>query len=248
MKSSNTQEAPVVLITGAARRIGAAIARLFHARGWRVALHCNTSNKEAEVLGDALCEERAASAWVLRADLCDAEAVSRLIPETLALCGRLDVLVNNASRFLRTEDANSKAFQEMFALHVTTPWTLAMAARDALSRTKGAIINLTDIHAEKPLKEYGLYCQTKAALKMQTMALAKTLAPDIRVNAVAPGAIAWPEGDNALDEAKKAAIIAKTPLARHGDPQFIAEAVFMMATNRFITGQSLAVDGGRSLG
>lgn len=237
-----------MLITGAARRIGAAIARLFHARGWRVALHCHASVKEAEALKHALCQVRAASACVLRADLCDAQAVSMLIPETLAVWGRLDVLVNNASCFLRTEDAMSAAFQEMLALHVTTPWTLVMAAREALSRSEGAIINLTDIHAERPLKDYSLYCQTKAALKMQTMALAKILAPHIRVNAVAPGAIAWPEGDNALNEEKKAAIIAKTPLARHGHPQFIAEAVFMMATNRFITGQSLAVDGGRSLG
>lgn len=119
-----------------------------------------------------------------------------------------------------------------------------MNARDALRHTQGAIINLTDIHAEKPLTGYGLYCQTKAALSMQTQVLAKEFAPDIRVNAIAPGAIAWPEGDNTLDETKKAAIIAKTPLARHGDSQFVAEAVFAIATNRFITGQSLAVDGG----
>jgi pteridine reductase len=232
---------PVALITGAARRIGAAIAQHLHQAGFRTVIHCHQSHQEAIDLSDSLNHLRAHSAKILCADLLGSSAAHYLINETVAWGGRLDVLVNNASLFSR----QSEHWDAMFNLNVKAPFLLSHAARVHLVDTRGVIINITDTHTNKPLKGYCVYCQTKAALSMQTRALACEFAPSVRVNAVAPGAILWPEEDNALSEESQQAIINKTPLKQHGHPIFIAQAVLSLIENTFITGQTLCVDGGR---
>ncbi|HBI22304.1 MAG TPA: pteridine reductase [Legionella sp.] len=243
LTQKKTASTPVVLITGAARRIGAAMAQHLHSAGYRVAIHCHRSQAEAVALVRRMNALRQDSAKAFTADLCKPNAPQQLVQDTLTWAGRIDLLVNNASLFSRQETD----WGPMFALHVRTPFQLSHAAYPALAITIGSIINITDIHAEKPLKNYAMYCQSKAALNLQTKALALEFAPLVRVNAVAPGAILWPENDNALTEEKQQQIIAKTPLKRHGNPVFIAKAVLALVDNPFITGQILAVDGGRSL-
>lgn len=243
MNQPNKQDAPVALITGAARRIGAVIAQYLHEQGFRVAIHCRQSQAEAHALAANMNQQRVDSAIVLTADLCLRESASLLIGNALTWAGRLDLLVNNASLFSR----NEADWDALFNLNVKAPFLLSHAAFPALLSARGSIVNITDTHADRPLKEYAIYCQSKAALSMQTKALAKEFAPGVRVNAVAPGAILWPEHGNLLSNDQQQNIINKTPLQRHGDPMFIAKAVFLMADNAFITGQSLKVDGGRSL-
>jgi pteridine reductase len=240
----------VALVTGASRRIGAAIARLLHEKGFRVALHCHLSLMEARSLADSLNQIRKDSAAVFQADLSAPEVCGKLMTSVMAWSTRLDVLVNNASLFLKSEcqEFKSRDWQDLFALNVQAPFELSCAAFPLLACHNGSIINIIDIHAEKPLKGYSVYCQTKAALLMQTRSLAREFAPKVRVNAVAPGAIAWPEHDNALDEKIQQKIIAKTPLKCHGEPKQIAQAVVALLDNTFITGQVLNVDGGRSIG
>lgn len=240
---------PVALITGSARRIGAAIAKHLHQAGYCVAIHAHHSKEEAHVLCASLNQLRTGSAEVFFADLLDPKAPETLILDTLNWAERLDLLVNNASCFIRTDDSHfdAKIWETLFTLNVNVPYALSLAARPHLRKQKGSIINLTDIHAHHPLTDYSVYCQSKAALTMQTLALAKAFAPEVRVNAVAPGAIAWPEGENTLSLETKAKIIKQTPLKQHGSPLHIAEAVLMLAQHTFITGQILKVDGGRSL-
>lgn len=244
------QYAPVVLVTGAARRIGAAIVQQLHQAGYRVVIHCHQSLDLAQVVAAELNQCRNHSAWVIQADLRLPAEVDGMIDAVINWGGSLFGLVNNASVFMRTDfqDIDLATFQELLQVNVLAPWQLSLNARPWLEKTQGNIINITDIHAEKPLKEYAEYCQSKAALWMQTKALAREFAPLIRVNAVAPGAIAWPEGENALSETVKTTLLAETPLKRHGDPCFIAEAVLALMRNEFMTGQVMRVDGGRSLG
>ncbi|KGP64281.1 pteridine reductase [Legionella norrlandica] len=249
MNQANKQEAKVALVTGGTRRIGAAIIKKLHASGYRVVIHCRFSLQEADKLAQYLNVQRIDSAIVLQKELTESNAANEIIAIVDNWAGRLDLLVNNASVFKRTDYHFSieEDWQYLFTVNVQVPFLLSVAARSLLSRYKGAIINLTDIHAEKPLKGYSVYCQTKAALEMQTKSLAREFAPDIRVNAVAPGAIAWPEDENSLSEEAQQKIIEKTPLKSHGSPEFIAQAVLALAENSFITGQTLKVDGGRSL-
>jgi len=243
----NKQVTRVALITGAGRRIGAVLAETLHQAGFSVAIHCHQSRDEADFLCNTLNRRRSNSAHVFIADLTQKSENQALITHVIDWAGQIDLLVNNASIFTPTRlDASSDAcWTALFSINVQAPFWLSLAARPYLAIQQGAIINITDIHAEKPLKGYAEYCQTKAALLMQTKALACELAPDIRVNAVAPGAIAWPEQENALSVSSQEKIIAKTPLKRHGEPIFIAQAVLALAENRFITGQTLRVDGGR---
>lgn len=243
MNQVNKYHAPVALVTGASRRIGASIAKHLHAAGFRVVIHCHQSFAAAQALTEEMNQSRANSAKVLTADLCRPDSARQLIADTYDWAGRIDLLVNNASLFTR----NESDWEAMFSLNVKAPFLLSYAALSHLAKTGGSIINITDIHADKPLKDYAIYCQTKAALHMQTKALAREFAPEVRVNAVAPGAIMWPEQGNQLSEAQQQQIIEKTPLKRHGSPAFIAHAVLSLAENEFITGQSLRVDGGRSL-
>ena len=243
LNQENKHDAPVALVTGASRRIGAAIAQHLQAAGFRVVIHCHQSRLVAQVLADEMNRLRGDSARVLSADLYDLDAAQQLLTDTLAWTGRIDLLVNNASMFSR----NESDWEAMFTLNVKAPFLLSYAARPSLAKTHGSIINLTDIHADKPLKGYAVYCQSKAALSMQTKALAREFAPNVRVNAVAPGAIMWPEQGNQLSDEQQQMIIASTPLKRHGSPLFIAQAVLALAKNEFITGQTLSVDGGRGL-
>jgi pteridine reductase len=249
LNQANTQAAKTVLVTGGAKRIGAAIITRFHCVGFNVIIHCNYSLNQAQALAAELNQQRKNSALVIQKDLSSPNASEELVRQTLAFTGRLDVLVNNASIFSRTDLSafDADEWDALFNTNVKAPLLLSLASRAALERQEGAIINLTDIHAERPLKGYAVYCQSKAALVMQTKALAVEFAPRVRVNAIAPGAIVWPEQENALSDAAKQKIIAKTPLQRHGDPAFIAQAVLALAQNSFITGQILRVDGGRSI-
>lgn len=234
---------PVALITGAAHRIGAALASDLHQAGFRVVVHYHHSEAAAQQQVLTYNQSRANSAIALRADLCSLTTIPSLIDTVLAQWGRLDLLINNASIFSKC-DSDSES---MWRCNVQAPYQLSWAAFPHLEATQGSIINITDIHAHTPLRDYAIYCQTKAALAMQTRALAQQFAPNVRVNAIAPGAIMWPEADNQLQPMIQEKIISKTLVKRHGSPQYIAQAMMYLVTNQFVTGQSLQVDGGRYL-
>jgi pteridine reductase len=245
----NTQASKVALITGGGRRKGAAIVKTLHQAGYKVAIHCLHSLKDAHDLAQSLNQQHMNSAYVLQGELAQADTSSTLIAMLEDWSGRLDLLVNNASVFIKDEIIlnHPSQWDSLFSINLKAPFHLSLAARDLLAKQQGSIVNITDVHAEKPLKGYGIYCQSKAALEMQTKSLAKEFAPLIRVNAVAPGAIAWPEHNNCLSPAQQEKIIAQTPLKRHGHPQCIGQAVLALAENPFITGQIMRVDGGRHL-
>lgn len=249
MNQPNKQEAQVALVTGGARRIGAAIVKKLHAGGYRMVIHCRSTLDEAHALAQELNQIRMDSAFVLQRELTAVNAAQEMISTVIEWAGRIDLLVNNASAFMRT-DCTVFAVSDwdtLFDSNVKVPFALSVAAYPFLKKQRGCIINITDIHGERPLQGYAVYCQTKAALEMQTKALAKEFAPEVRVNAVAPGATIWPEHGNSLDESARQKIIAKTPLQTHGHPDFIADAVWALVGNSFITGQTLQVDGGRGL-
>jgi pteridine reductase len=237
-----------VLVTGAARRIGAAIARRLHAAGANVLLHYRGAETEAASLEAELNAVRSRSASKVKADLLAPIAPKMLVNASLERFGRLDVLVNNASTFYPTAVGSIEAghWEELMGSNLRAPLFLAQEAAPALQQNGGAIVNVADIHAERPLKGYLVYSVAKAGLVALTRALALELAPGIRVNGVAPGAIAWPE-DGQFEPAERARIVAGTPLARLGAPEEIAGAVHFLATAPFVTGQILAVDGGRSV-
>lgn len=245
----NKQEKKVALVTGAARRIGAAIVKRLHQAGYQVGIHCYHSAPEAQALADDLNRQCEDSARVLVKELSTEQSSMELIEALIQWTGRLDLLVNNASIFTRTdcEHFDEVVWNTVFTTNVKIPFLLSLAAKPYLAAKRGVIINLTDIHAEKPLRGYSVYCQSKAALVMQTKTLAQAFAPEVRVNAIAPGAIAWPEGPNSLSPEIQKKISLQTPLKQHGDPNFIAQAVLALTENAFITGQILNVDGGRSI-
>ena len=241
-------ERPVALVTGAARRIGAVIARALHAAGYDLALHCHHSRAELDALIAQLETTRPHGTLALQADLGDAVALPALVAMTLARFGRLDGLVNNASAFYPTPIGTVTAAQwdELFAANARAPLFLAQAAAPHLKATHGAIVNLVDIYAERPLAQHGVYCMAKAALAMATRSLALDLAPDVRVNGVAPGAVLWPEAGK--DHADRRRLIANTPLKRAGTPDDVAGAVLWLLRDApFVTGQIIRVDGGRSV-
>lgn len=240
----------VVLITGAARRIGAAIARILHQADMNVVVHYNTSCHEAEELCQELNAERTHSAIAIRSDLSDVASIPMLIEQAFKTWGRLDVLVNNASRFYKTfvGDVSEKDWDDLLTNNLKSPFFLAQAAAPFLKKYHGCIINITDIHAERPVRDYPVYCISKAGLIMLTKTLAKELGPEIRVNAVSPGAILWPEGENSLSDSIKQKIVQRTLLERAGQSGDIAKAVLYFVKDAdYVTGQILAVDGGRSL-
>ncbi|MCW2035551.1 pteridine reductase [Xanthomonas campestris] len=243
-----TDSSKVVLITGAARRIGAQIATTLHASGYRVALHAHRSGDALAARVAALCAQRAGSACALQADLRTPEAPAQLVDACVASFGRLDAVVNNASAFYPTVlgEATPAQWDELFAVNARAPFFIAQAAAAQLRAHHGAIVNLTDLHAEQPMRQHPLYGASKSALEMLTRSLALELAPQVRVNAVAPGAILWPEDGKA--DAAKQALLARTPLARIGTPEEVAEAVrWLLDDASFITGHTLRVDGGRRL-
>jgi pteridine reductase len=236
------------LITGAARRIGAAIARRLHAAGSNVVLHYRGAEKEAAALEAELNAMRPASATRVKADLLAPVAPRSLVSAAMERFGRLDLLVNNASTFYPTELGSIEAvhWEELVGSNLRAPLFLAQEAAPHLKKQGGAIVNIADIHAERPLKGYVVYSIAKAGLVAMTRSLAVELGPEVRVNAVAPGAIAWPE-DGQFPPPERGRIVATTPLARLGSFGEIARAVHFLATAPFVTGQVLAVDGGRSV-
>lgn len=246
MKSSQA----TALVTGAAARIGAAICRSLHARGLRVLVHCNSSVVAAEALAEELNAERDDSAAVLVADLSVPDGVQRLVDACNAQSDRLDVLVNNASRFYPTPIGDTRQFQwdDIIDSNLRGPYFLVQGLLPMLRNSAGCVVNIIDVHARRPMHDHAVYCISKAGLEMMTLALARDLAPGIRVNGVSPGAILWPEdvlepGDELKDE-----ILSRTALGRLGNPTDIAGAVTFLALDApYVTGQVLAVDGGRSL-
>jgi len=237
------------LITGAARRLGAATARRLHALGAAVAIHHRGSAAEAQALAAELNAKRPGSAGVLALDLADIDAYPDLIERVLRLYGRLDGLVNNASTFYATPLGSIAAAQwsELMASNLQAPLFLSQAAAPALRRAGGAIVNIVDIHAERPLKDYVVYNAAKAGLLGLTRSLALEMAPEVRVNGVSPGPIEWPE-DGQLDAGERQRILAATPLKHVGGADAVARAVgFFFTDAAFVTGQILAVDGGRLL-
>lgn len=247
----NNSDAPVALITGAAKRVGAAIAEQLHALGWRVLVHCHHSEADAESLCLRLNLQRLDSAHYLVADLSDANAITALAEKAQAHWGRLDALVNNASSFYPTPfgGATQNDWDLLFASNARAPYFLSQALRPALAaHGAGAIVNIIDIHAAYPLQDHSLYCMAKAANAAMTRALAKELAPAIRVNGVSPGAIAWPEGSGEMSEAMKTEILRTVPMGRVGGVEAVAEAVvFLITGTSYINGQIIAVDGGRTV-
>lgn len=240
--------APVILVTGAGRRVGAEIARLLHAAGARVALHCRHSRVDADVLARTFNLVRSDSAIVLQADLLDMASLPKLVDGVVADFGRLDGLVNNASSFFPTPvgSIDEAAWIDLMGSNLKAPLFLAQAATPWLRESRGAIVNIVDIHAERPLKGYPLYCAAKAGLLGLTRALAVELAPEVRVNAVAPGAIEWPE-DGQFSTVERQEIITHTLLKRVGSPADIAGATrFLLLDAPYVTGQVISVDGGRS--
>ena len=243
---------PVALITGSARRIGAEIARHLHQANYQIIIHCNHSLIVAKALADELNEQRAASARVIQADLSSTEGCTKLIDETInpegLFHGRLDALINNASVFFPTKvsDVTDSDWQKLFNTNLKAAFSLAQKSTATLRQYRGSIINITDIHGERPLAGYSVYSMSKAGLITMTLSLAKELAPEIRVNGVSPGAILWPEADEGDDE-KQLKVLAKIPLNRMGEPNNIAQTVLFLLTNDYITGQIISVDGGRSI-
>jgi len=236
------------LVTGAARRIGAAIARRLHAAGANLVLHYRGAEADAAKLEAELNALRAKSASKVKADLLAPIAPRALVSAAMEQFGRLDVLVNNASTFYPTAMGSIEAghWEELVGSNLRAPLFLAQEAAPELGKRGGVIVNIADIHAERPLQGYLVYSVAKAGLSALTRALALELAPAVRVNAVAPGAIAWPE-DGQFEPPERGRIIASTPLARLGAPEEVARAVHFLATAPFVTGQILAVDGGRSV-
>lgn len=242
------QDRPVALITGAARRVGAVIARTLHAAGYDLALHYRHSVDEARALAEELQASRARSVLPVQADLADPAAPASSIESVVAHYGRLDALVNNASAFFPTPvgDATQAQWETLFASNARAPFFLSQAALPALREARGSIVNLVDIYAERPLAAHPLYCMAKAALAAMTRSLALDLAPEIRVNGVAPGAVMWPNDGKPYDDQQ--AMLARTPLKRAGTPEDVAATVLWLLRDApFVTGQIIRVDGGRTL-
>lgn len=244
-----TESIPVAIITGGARRIGAEIARHLHARGLNVLIHYRASGTEAEALAKSLNDDRPGSADIIGVDLARSDVGAAIRDKALDRFGRIDLLINNASTFYPTpvHETTHEQFEDLMISNLQGPFMVSKACALSLAKHQGAIVNLVDIHAMVPLKDHVPYVSAKAGLLMQTKALAKDLAPNVRVNGVAPGSILWPESE-INDTAKHQAMLAKIPMARQGEPQDIAKAVAFLGLDApYITGQILAVDGGRLL-
>ncbi|HTN93814.1 MAG TPA: pteridine reductase [Gallionella sp.] len=240
----------VILVTGGAKRVGAAICRHLQAKGARIAVHYRSSDQEALALQKELNNLRRKSTAVFQADLLDLRELTRLVHKVIETFGQLDALVNNASSFFSTplSDIDEQQWHDLLGTNLKAPLFLAKAAADELRRRHGCIVNISDIHAERPMHGHLLYSSAKAGLVALTKGLAQELAPQVRVNAVAPGVIIWPENDAWSDEEQRRKIVAHTLLKREGEPEDIARTVaFLIQDAPYITGQVIAVDGGRSV-
>jgi len=240
----------VILVTGAARRIGAEIACTFHRAGFDVALHCHRSTGEAQTLADRLNAQRRNSVAVFSAALGDSNAIHKLAAEVMAWQDRVDVLVNNASGFFPTpfEEASEQQWHQLMDSNLKGAFFLCQSLVKSLRKQRGSIINIADIYARSPLAGYSIYCIAKAGNAMLTKALARDLAPQVRVNGIAPGVILWPNHDEQMSETVKQQVTQSVPLQRIGHPRDIADMALFLATGAsYITGQIIAVDGGSHL-
>lgn len=240
-------EGRIVLVTGGAKRVGATICRRLHKAGASIMLHFRASAGEARLLQAELNHVRPNSVALIQADLLDVGKLSSLVDQTVQTFGKLDALVNNASTFYPTAlgEIDAGDWNDLIGTNLQAPLFLAQAAAPALKKTQGSIVNITDIHAERPLKNYVVYSIAKAGLVGLTRSLARELAPEVRVNAVAPGPILWPDED-VFDELARQRIISHTPLRREGTPDDVAKAVhYLLADAPYVTGETINVDGGR---
>lgn len=248
MRESRALEGKTALVTGGAARLGAMIVRYLHAAGAHTIVHYRQSAGPARELADQLCAIRPGSASTIQGDLLDAGCWQGLIDHCTAATGRLDILVNNASSYYPTPvgNATTRQWDDLFGSNARAPFFLSQAATSELRRCKGCIVNLVDIYADRPNPGHPIYCMAKAANAMMVKAMAMELAPDVRVNGVAPGAALWPEGYQT--DADRQRILERIPMARPAGAEQIAEAVMCMITGPdYVTGQILAVDGGRSV-
>lgn len=252
---ASPSEAPVALVTGSARRIGAAIARRFHDRSYRVLLHCRNSTAEAEALATEFNARRAYSAAVLSADLASIDGGEQLARQALARFRRVDVLVNNASSYYPTTfgEVSAEQWDDLLGSNLRGHFFLGQALGEELRARRGAVVNIGDIHADRPRHGFSAYSIAKAGLKAMTRSLAVELAPSVRVNAIAPGSILWPE--HLADESDPAVagtrqeILRSIPLKRLGDPDQVADLCWFLAVEAsYMTGQTVRMDGGRFLG
>ncbi len=244
-----TLDNKIVLVTGAARRIGAAIVTRLHQNGARVAIHYRGSSADAEQLAANLNQDRDDSATTYQGDLRDTAGLTELVESVVAWGGRLDGLINNASSFFPTPvgSITEEQWNELIGTNLKVPLFLSQAAAPHLRKCGGAIINIVDIHSQRPLRNHVVYGSAKAGLAMLTRSLAKDLAPDVRVNGISPGAILWPE--DGMTKKVQQTILKQIPLQRTGDPEDIAAcALFLLRDATYVTGQIIAVDGGRSIG
>ena len=248
--NNNSLQNKTVLITGGAKRVGAAICRELHAHGANLMIHYNKSQVEARALQAELNLQRANSVAIIQGDLLNIAVLPSLVLETVNQFGRLDVLINNASTYYPTEIGaiTEENWSDLMGSNLKAPMFLAQAAAAELRKNHGCIVNITDMHIERPKKNYVVYSVAKAGLVTLTKSLAHELSPEVRVNAVAPGPVQWPENNPQFDEVYRQRVISQTLLKRVGEATDIAKAVkFLVADAPFITGHVLAVDGGRSL-
>ncbi len=249
MNSQTDLTHKVALITGAAHRIGAEMACQLHRAGMNIALHYRNSKENAEALAQRLNSERPNSVVLIQADLLDTKSLPKVIRDAANPWQRLDVLINNASTFYPTEigSASEADWDDLIGSNLKAPFFLSQAATGELKKQQGCIINIVDIHSQRPMKGYPIYSAAKAGLAMLTMSLARELGPEIRVNGIAPGAILWPEHE--MDDNTKDEILNRTALKRQGSPSDIARtALFLIKDADYISGQIINVDGGRTLG
>jgi pteridine reductase len=247
---SDSMQGKVILVTGGAKRVGAAISRRLHAAGANIALHYRSSAQEALTLQAELNAKRADSVLCVQADLLDMHDLPGMVTATVKHFGRLDGLVNNASSFYATTlaEVDETHWSDLLGTNLKAPLFLAQAAEKELRKHHGAIVNIVDIHAERPMQGHLVYSVAKAGLVALTKALAQELAPQVRVNAVAPGVIIWPEQGDWDNEERRRQIVEHTLLKREGEPDDIAKTVqFLLSSAPYITGQVIAVDGGRSI-
>jgi pteridine reductase len=238
------------LITGGARRVGAQIARTLHAQGMNLIIHYRSSSDDARALQTELEQQRPKSVVLVKGDLLKVALMPGIVDEAAAAFGRLDALVNNASSFYPTPvgQASEAQWEDLFGTNLKAPFFLAQAAAPHLKKAHGCIVNIADIHADRPIKRYPIYCMAKAGVVMLTKSLARELAPEVRVNAIAPGTIMWPEGEAEVNEAQKQEMLARIPMRRTGGPDDIARtALFLIRDAGYINGQVIAVDGGRTV-
>lgn len=242
----STENHRVALVTGAAKRLGAVMVRALHDKGYNVVVHYHNSADDAQALATELNGIRAASAVTLREDFATGDPAASLIEAAARTWSRLDLLVNNASVFDKTplNDIDLTAWERIHTINLRTPYFLSIAAAPMLRKTHGSIVNIGDIHAERPRLDFSAYCASKAGLVAITRSLAIEMAPAVRVNCVSPGAILWAANET---KAVQENTIKATPLDRHGDPEDIAQAVCFLAEAKFVTGHTVNVDGGRVL-